>query len=383
MPYSRILSATQQSFLLFGARGTGKSTWIRGAFKEAHALDLLSEELYQALLADPARFVGELRGLKRGTWVVVDEVQRLPALLNEVHRAIEQQGLRFVLSGSSARKLKRSGVNLLGGRALVKNMHPFVPEELGDDFDLERALTHGTLPLVWMSPRPAETLKAYAQAYLREEIQAEALTRNLGGFARFLPIAAIFHGQSVNASSIARDAGVARTTVTGFLDVLEDTLLARRLPGFEPRLRVRERKHPKLYLIDAGIVRALKKQLGPLAQEEWGSLFEGWIANLLFAYGDHRDLYDELSYWAPTEAHKTEVDFLLTRGREHLAIEVKSNGTVDADALRGLRAIGDLPRLAKRILVYRGPRAMQTEEGIEVWPVAKFLENLLGGTVWP
>jgi len=174
----------------------------------------------------------------------VDEIQRLPNLLNEVHRFIEEKRLRFVLCGSSARKLKRAGVNLLAGRVLRRFMHPFVPAELGKRFDLEKALRFGLLPVVWDSAEKEETLAAYTQMYLKEEIQAEALVRNLPGFARFLPLAALFNSQVINTTNIARESGVARTTVTGFLEILEETLLCFKVPAYEARLRVRERKLP-------------------------------------------------------------------------------------------------------------------------------------------
>ena len=271
----RIYRLPNGSFFLFGLRGVGKSTWIRSQLPDAHRFDLLDEGLYQELLADPAPFAGDLRRLDPGGWVVVDEVQRLPGLLNEVHRSIEERGLRFALLGSSARKLRAAGVNLLGGRALWREMFPLTPEELGEDFDLERTLQVGALPLVLDSDSPHETLRAYVQLYLREEIKGEALVRNLPGFARFLPVAGLFHGQLVNVSGIARDAGVARTTVEGYLGVLEDTLLVRRLPAYEARLRVRERKHPKLYWVDPGVARAAKGAHGPVAQEEAGASARG------------------------------------------------------------------------------------------------------------
>ena len=252
---SRIFKAPEQSFFLLGPRGTGKSTWLRVHFPDAYVIDLLSEETYQRLLANPGHFASELRSVPAGRWVIVDEVQRLPNLLNEVHRFIEEKRLHFVLCGSSARKLKRAGVNLLAGRALHRSMHPFVPEELGGQFDLEEALQFGLLPMIWDSTAKGETLSAYAQLYLKEEIQTEALVRNLPGFARFLPLAALFHGRTVNVSNMAREAGVARTTAAGYLDILEETLLCFRLPAYEARLRVRERKLPKWYWCDPGLVR--------------------------------------------------------------------------------------------------------------------------------
>ncbi|HEY7213477.1 MAG TPA: DUF4143 domain-containing protein [Thermoanaerobaculia bacterium] len=379
----RITVAPKGSFFLFGARGVGKSTWARETFPGARRFDLLDEGLFQSFLADPALFGAELRTLEPDSWVVVDEVQRIPGLLNEVHRAIEELGLRFALLGSSARKLKTAGTNLLAGRALWRTMYPFVPQELGAAFNLESTLQFGSIPLVVASEDRAATLAAYVQLYLREEIRGEALVRNLPGFVRFLPIAALAHGQVVNVAGIARDSGTARSTVQGYLEILEDTLLAWRLAAFETRLRVRERKHPKLYWLDPGLVRAVKKQLGAVSSEEAGSLFEGWIHTLLRAYGDTGPLFDEIAYWAPAETRSVEVDFLLQRGGEHLALEVKAGARFTPAWLSGLTAIGDLPRLARRLLVYTGTRELRTPEGIEIWPLDKLLTTLAEGTLWP
>ncbi len=379
----RVYEAPRRSFFLFGMRGVGKSTWAREHLPEAKRFDLLDEALYQGFLADPGQFAGELRRLDAGSWVVVDEVQRLPQLLNEVHRFIEERRLRFALLGSSARKLRRAGVNLLAGRALWKEMFPLLPAELGPAFDLARVLRYGSLPLVLASERPKETLEAYGQLYLREEVKAEALVRNLPGFARFLPVAALFHGQVVNVSALARDAGVARTTVEGYLDILEDTLMVHRLRAFEGRLRVRERRHPKLYWVDPGVVRALKRQLGPPAVEELGPLLEGWIFTLLRFYAAERRLFDEIFYWAAHQARSVEVDFVLRRGRKSLALEVKAAARIRPDLLAGLRAAAGLEGLERRILVYRGERPQRTEDGIDIWPVSHFLEALDAGTLWP
>ena len=379
----RIYSLPKSSFFLFGLRGVGKSTWIRSELPDAHRFDLLDEGLYQELLADPEPFAGALRRLDPESWVVVDEIQRLPGLLNEVHRFIEERGLRFALLGSSARKLRAAGVNLLGGRALWREMLPLVPEELGSDFDLDRTLEIGALPLVLASDSPHDTLRAYVQLYLREEIKGEALVRNLPGFARFLPVAGIFHGQLVNVSGIARDAGVARTTVEGYLGVLEDTLLVRRLPAYEARLRVRERKHPKLYWMDPGVARAAKGAHGSVAREEVGHLLEGWVHALLSTYMAERDLAEEIAYWAPAESAKLEVDFLLRRGSDLCAIEVKSARRTDPGDLAGLRAIAELAGLRRRILVHRGTRPTKTEDGIDVWPVETLLKALAEDGLWP
>ncbi|MDA8180483.1 MAG: ATP-binding protein [Desulfobacteria bacterium] len=381
--YPRLLFPPKGSFFLFGPRGTGKSTWLRTTFPSAHTIDLLDESLYQSLLADIGRFAGELRAVPKGTVVVVDEIQRIPSLLNEVHRHIEDRGLRFVLCGSSARRLKTAGTNLLAGRAVRRNMHPLLPEELGRDFDIESILRWGSLPVVWSAPDREEALAAYAQLYLKEEVQAEALVRNLPGFARFLPIAGLFHGQVINIAGIGRDAGVARTTISGYLTILEDTMLTFTLPAFEARLRVRERRHPKLYWADSGIPRAMKRQLGPVAAEERGHLFEGWIASVLRAYRDYGNLFDEWFYWAAGKGSGVEVDFLLRKGSALVAIEVKSSRNVREAELTGLRAITELPGVRRRLVVHMGDRSLATGDGIEILPVPAFLREVERGTIFP
>jgi predicted AAA+ superfamily ATPase len=364
-----------------GPRGSGKSTWLRATFPDAHVFDLLSEETYQRLLARPGFFADELRAVPTDKWVIVDEVQRLPSLLNEVHRFSEEKRLRFILCGSSARKLKRAGVNLLAGRALHRSMHPFVPEELGIQFNFEESLRYGLLPIVWDSAAKEDTLVAYAQLYLKEEIQAEALVRNLPGFARFLPLAALFHGQTVNVTNIARETGVARTTVAGYLDILVETLLCFRLPAYEAKLRVRERKLPKWYWCDPGIVRAMKRSTGGIAPEERGVLFEGSVAQLLRAYKDYHGICDEIYYWAPSGRSETEVDFLLVRGTDLIAVKAKSGQTFTDTWCKGLRAVAQLKGLRRRILVYpRGP-VLRTEDDIDVFPFQHFSDLLAGNSL--
>jgi len=377
----RIIKAPKKSFFLLGPRGTGKSTWLGSTFPDAHVIDLLAEDSYQRLLANPGLFADELRAVASGRWVIVDEVQRLPGLLNEVHRFIEEKRLQFVLCGSSVRKLKRAGVNLLAGRALHRAMHPFVPEELGANLDLDEIIKFGLMPIVWDSIEKSETLAAYAQLYLKEEVQAEALVRNLPGFARFLPVVALFHGQTINVANIAREAGVARTTVAGYLDILEETLLCFRLPAYEAKLRVRERKLPKWYWCDPGIVRVMKRVSGVVAPEERGALFEGLVAQLIRAYRDYRVLFDEMYYWAPSAKSDTEVDFLLIQGEEFIAIEAKSGNRFMESWCKGLRAVAKLKGVRRRIIVYpRGP-IMQTRDGIEVMPFQHFAELLADNSI--
>lgn len=373
----RLFRPPRDSYFLFGPRGSGKSTWLRQLHPEAHWIDLLDEGRFQAYLVDPSLFSSELDALPDRSTVVVDEVQRLPNLLNVVHQKIEAKRLRFALSGSSARKLRRAGVNLLAGRALLRRLHPYVPEEIGPAFSLGEVLDSGALPIIRAADNPREALASYVQLYLKEEIQAEAATRNLAGFARFLPIAGLLHGQVLNMSSLARDAGVARTTVQGYVQILEDTLFVFQLPAFEGRLRVRERRHPKLYWVDPGLVQAVTRVAAAL--EAGGALFEGWVAQCLRAYNDYKGLYDEIAYWAPADAQHTEVDFLLRRGRRYIAIEVKAARRWRPEMAKGLRAIAALAGIERRVVVYRGTQALRPEAGIEVLPVMQFMGALEKG----
>jgi len=380
--YPRLLQPPRSSFFLFGPRGSGKSTWLSQNFARSATFDLLDEELFQQFLREPSAFGRALTRLEKGQWVVVDEIQRLPPLLNEVHRAIESKKLRFALCGSSARKLRRAGVNLLAGRALQMHMHPFVPEEMGKDFDIDTALEFGSLPVVLGSSDRPRALSSYAQLYLREEVQAEALVRNLAGFSRFLTVTGVCHGQVLNLSNVARDSGVARMTVDTYLSVLEDTLLAYRLPAFETKLRVRERQHPKLYFVDPGIARAVRQDVGPPGSEQKGHLFEGFVGGLLRAYMDYRELGTALAYWSPAGTLQTEVDFVVSRGPECIAIEAKSARTLAVRDFAGLRAFAKQPGLRRRIVVHTGRLSGRTEDGIDTLTIADFAAELAAGTLW-
>lgn len=305
-----------------------------------------------------------------------------PSLLNGVHRFIEQHGIRFALLGSSARQLKATGTNLLAGRALHRVMFPLTADELGEDFDLDQVLRFGTIPLVWAANRPREVLESYTHLYLREEIRAEAAVRNLAGFVRFLPIAALMHARTINVSGIARDAGIARSTATGYLKILEDTLVVTRLTALDTTLRVRERQHPKLYWVDPGLVRSVRRRFGPVTTEERGPLLEGWVLGTLRAHAESRELYDEITYWSPARS-LTEVDFVLTRDGEHLAIEVKAGTRYNQTMLKGLRAIAELPGLVRRILIYTGMHTFRTGDGIDVWPLQRFHQAIAEESLWP
>jgi len=369
----------ESSFFLFGARGTGKTTFLEEHLRPALLIELLSQENYLNYATDPALLRRELLALPDRSWVWIDEIQRLPPLLNEVHWAIEKKKLKFALSGSSARKLRRAGVNLLAGRALSRTFFPFLPSELGRDFKLEEALIWGTLPLVMSSPHRKETLKAYVHSYLREEVQADALFKDLPSFARFLKVAALLHGKELSLSAVARDVGVKRPTVENYFSILEDTLLATLLRPLDASVRVKERTHPKFYWFDAGIVHALREDWGALHPADRGHFFEGLVLMVLRACQSYIGAFDEIHYWASADV---EVDFVIKKDGEYFAIEAKSSERHRPGELGGLRAIADLPRLRKRIVVHPDIKTQKTEDGILVLGFAEFCRRLESGQLW-
>lgn len=379
--YARLLDPDDSSVLLFGPRGTGKSTWIRKHYGDAVTYDLLSAREALRLEKDPGLLFNELDLLVRGSWVVLDEVQKVPALLDEVHRLIETRGLRFVLCGSSARKLKRSGANLLAGRAVVRNLFPLVSAELGDDFDVEGASIRGTLPLAVTGNDPLGFLTTYAQTYLNEEIRAEALTRNVGAFSRFLEVAARQNGQVTNVSSIARDAGVGRTTVQNYFEILVDTLVGHWVQPWRLKEKTKQVGHPKFYFFDAGVARALSGRLPyPPTQEELGPLVETLVLNELRAFLSYSRLGYRVHFWRTYDG--VEVDLLCETLRGFVAVEVKA-----ADSWRK-RNNRSLHRLRKELApakvdmygVYRGDREALFDD-VRVLPVASFLKRLWDGDV--
>ena len=372
----RIINLPEKlSFFLIGVRGSGKTALLRKLFPEALYIDLLDESVYQSYLANVSLFYEKVSGFAEDGLVIVDEIQKMPRLLNEVHRLIESSSRRFILTGSSARKIKAPGVNLLAGRAGMLHLHPFVPEELGEDFDLETSLRYGLIPVVWSSPERDLSLKAYGQTYLKEEIKAEALVRNLPGFARFLTVASLYHGQVVNMSGIARECQVSRKTVCDFFSILEDTLLGFFLPAYYPKLRLREQKQSKFYFVDPGLVRSLKNSFGPLVPEERGSLLEGLVGQVLRAYNDYFPFYQDIFYWSAVGS-KTEVDFLLRTQQGLIGIEVKSRSQVSSKDYKGLKVIQDLPNVKKRILIYSGKDVRETQDGVSIWPFEVFCKKL-------
>ncbi len=364
--------AHEKSLLLLGPRGTGKSTWVREVVRPDVLVDLLSGDRYARLLARPSDLEALLvPGVRT---VAIDEVQRVPELLHEVHRLIEARGVRFVLTGSSARKLRRGGVNLLAGRALTARMHPLTAAELGPAFDLDRALRFGQLPAILTEPDPAHFLASYVQTYLREEVQQEGLTRNVAGFARFLEAASFSHASLLNMTAIAREASVDRKTVEAWFTVLEDLLLAHRLEPFTRRAKRASVQHPKFYFFDAGVFRALRPK-GPLDRPEEiaGAALEGLVHQELRAVNDALGLGYSLHFWRTPSG--SEVDFVLYGERGLWAIEVKHAREVRPADLRSLRAFGDDYPEARRIVVTLG-HEREAHGTIEVWPAAMFLRAL-------
>lgn len=374
--YSRLQSLPSRSFFLFGPRGTGKSTWLRASLPDAQWFDLLDSEVYLDLLADPARLARRLPRGHKG-WVVIDEVQRVPDVLNKVHRLIEGEHLTFALTGSSARKLRCGGVNLLAGRALTLRMHPLVRAELGATWDLRRALDRGGLPFAVTRDRATDARKYLDDCvgtYLREEVQAEGLTRNLAGFARFLEAASFSQAAPLNATAVARECGVERKVVEDWFGVLEDLLLAVRIPVFTRRAKRAITTHPKFFYFDVGVFRALRPR-GPLdsVEEIDGAALETLLLQEVRAHNDSEDLGYELFHWRTRTGQ--EVDLVLYGRRGLLAFEVKRASRVRPGDLKGLRAFVDDYPPARPFLLYGGEREY-LEEGVQILPFDTAIERL-------
>ena len=379
--YTRLLPTPTRSVFLFGPRGTGKSTWIRERFPDATTYDLLDTGEALRLSKDPHALYRELATLSAGDWAVVDEVQKVPGLLDEVHRLIESHRLRFVLSGSSARKLRRSGVNLLAGRAITTSMFPLVSAELSFEFDPERALLFGMLPMAVTTDSPRDYLRTYAETYLVQEIQAEALTRNLGAFARFLEIAARRNGQVTNAAGIARDAGINRRTVQNHFEILTDTLVGFWLPPWKLKSATKQVRQSKFYFFDCGVARALTGRLAyPPASEELGPLAETFILNELRAYLGYSAQDYKLCFWRSYDG--VEVDVLCETAAGFVAIEIKASSRWDRRFNRGLHRVRDDLGNDRTTCygVYLGERAALWDD-VRVLPLVDFLERLWAGEI--
>lgn len=380
--FPRSLSLPKRSFFLFGPRSTGKSTWLRQQLPTALWFDLLRLPVVLELHRRPESFRAQVEAQPKGTWVVVDEVQRMPALLDEVHAIMAELHARhrFALSGSSARKLRRLDVNLLAGRAITRQFFPLTAGELGFATSLDDLLATGCLPKVRSEPEDAvEILEAYAGTYLREEIQQEALVKDAGAFTRFLEVAALCNGQIVNVANIARDAGVARPTVARYFEVLIDTLIGTWLPAWRPRARIKETSRPKFYLFDPGVTRSLAGRLRePLEAAERGPLLETLVLHELRAAINEQGLGGTLSYWrTPAGA---EVDFVWERAKRRVGIEVKAAKSWRREDGASLASLVDEGAVTRAFGVYTGLER-QKHGHLLVLPVFEFLRELYAGKV--
>ena len=369
----------EDTFFLWGPRQTGKTTLLRQSYPNAHWIDLLKADEFRRYTANPERLREEIEsaGPRRRVQVVIDEVQKVPALLDEAHWLIENHATTFALCGSSARKVRRGAANLLGGRALRFELRGLTAAELGDSFDLTRLLNHGCLPRMYEASNPARRLDAYIANYLKEEIAAEGLVRNLPAFSGFLNAAALCDGELVNFSNIAADCAVSSHTSRAYFEILEDTLLGRWLPAYRKRAKRRVLRAPKFYFADVGIVNRLARRGALLpGSETYGKAFENWVFHELSACVAYRELEEELAYWRL--AGGTEVDFVL--GDARVAVEAKASARITSRHLKGLRSfVQDHAEVGHRVLVCLEPRPRRTEDGIDILPAKDFVARLWRG----
>lgn len=367
----------EDSLFLWGSRQTGKSTLLRMLFPKAIVYDLLKSDVRMALQLRPAQLREECELLEDGALVIIDEVQKVPALLDEVHWLIENKGLRFILSGSSARKLRRSGANLLGGRALRKTLFPLVSAEI-PDFDLNRALNHGMLPHHYLMDNPKMRIQSYIGDYLQQEIVEEAIVRKLDSFTRFLQVAALSNGEIVNYTNIAQECGISSKAVKEYFSILEETLLGFYLPSYTRVIKRRVIQSPKFYYFDVAIPNHLLHRV-PLQQgtDLYGHALEHLVIQELRAFLSYRHPFKSLSYWHTLD-NKYEVDAIL--GDAEVAIEIKSSQSITSRDTRGLKAFAEEYPDAKLYLLSLEDRPRKFN-GVEVWPVEQFFKRLWDGKI--
>jgi len=364
-------SLKKKSLFLFGPRQTGKSFLISKSLTEFRVYDLLDSDTYLTLSREPNRLEQEI--LPHEKIIIIDEIQKLPFLLDEVHRIIEKYGVHFLLTGSSARKLRRGGVNLLGGRARSRYLHPFIFLELKARFNLLKALNNGLIPSIYLSDSPREDLKAYTGDYLKEEIAAEGLTRNVPAFSRFLQVAAVCNGLLLNYSNISNDAQVPSSTVQEYFQILRDTLIGFDVFAWKKSLKRKPIATSKFYFFDVGVVRYLQNRSGLEEKSpEFGDAFETYIAHELKAFVDYNNL-ENLYYWRSKSGY--EVDFIID---DTVAIEVKAKKNVSRRDLRGIFALKEEQKIVHYIVVSleNHPRVV---DGIHILPWKDFLLQLWGG----
>lgn len=368
----RLEEIETESLFLWGARQTGKSTLLHTLFPTARYYDLLKADEFARLNIDPSKLRQEVEMMDEGSIVIIDEVQKIPALLDEVHWLMTNHDIHFILCGSSARKLRRCGANLLGGRAIREELFPLVSAEI-PDFDLNRALNNGMIPRHYLVGNPQRRLQAYIGDYLQQEIIAESIVRKLQSFTRFLEVAAISDSEIINYTNIAKDCGVSSKSVKEYFSILEETLLGYFVPAYTKTVKRRLIQSPKFYYFDVGIVNHLLKRT-PLrpGTSEYGHAMEHLIIQELKAYLGYSHSEKQLTYWHTLD-NKYEVDAII--GNAEYAIEVKSSNNASSSDTKGLKAFGEEHPNAKLILISMDeyPKMMN---GIEVWPARQFLERL-------
>lgn len=368
---------TEDSIFLWGARQTGKSTMLMEQFRDAKYYDLLESDLYERFRRKPAMLRQELEMADSSTVVIIDEIQKIPELLDEVHWLISRKGFRFILSGSSARKLRRCGANLLGGRAIRQQLFPFVSAEI-PDFSLSRAINNGMLPRHYLVENAELRLQSYVGDYLREEIKAEALTRNVGTFSRFLEIAAINDGEILNYKNVAQDCGVSAPTVKEYFSILEETLLGYTLPAFTKTVKRRSIQAPKFYLFDVGIVNYLthRRDLEP-GSTDYGHALEHLVVQEVIAYLTYKRSRLAATYWRSASGYEVDIVIIDNYTRNPVcAIEVKSCNEVQNRHLKGLRAFGEEYPELKRICLSHDKQPRKTDDGIAILPVEEYLAGM-------
>ncbi|MCK4827532.1 ATP-binding protein, partial [bacterium] len=362
----------------FGPRGTGKSTWLKMTYPDAMMIDLLSSRLFLSYSSDPERLVDVIVGNPDKKTFVIDEIQRVPELLPLVHKLIEaDKSIQFILTGSSARKLKRTGVDLLAGRAILRRCHPFIAAEIGNQFKLDSALEYGLIPLVFSSSRSDDVLSSYIDLYIREEIQSEGIIRNISGFSRFLEAISFSHASILNISEVARECQVERKTVEGYIKILEDLMISYRLPVFSKRAKRVLVSHSKFYFFDSGVFRTLRPR-GPLdkTSEISGQSLEGLILQHLRAWNEYSSSSHELFYWRTKSGR--EVDFIVYGEDEFAAIEVKNSRSIHSKDLRHLLAFKEDYPESSLILLYMGEETIKKKD-VLCLPCKDFLLNLVPG----
>ena len=376
----RLFTPPKQSFFLFGPRGTGKSTWLKQNMPDAVWVDLLESDEFRSYSAKPERLKELVLASSERKTVVIDEIQKVPELLSVVHFLIEKKlGFRFILTGSSSRKLKKTGADLLAGRVIKQTLHPFMAVELGKKFSLVSALKQGLLPLVFSAADPDAVLRTYASLYVREEVQMEGLVRNIGNFSRFLEAVSFSHGSLLNISNVARECEVERKVVEAYIAILENLLLAFRIPVFTKKAERATITHPKFYYFDAGVYRSLRPR-GPLDKPEEieGASLEGLIAQHLIAWSSYRNEKNKVYFWRT--AAGSEVDFVVYGEEVFWAIEVKNTSKIRPEDLRSLRSFKYEYPQSNAFLLYRGKDRLKKDNVLCI-PCDEFLLNLDPGKI--